>query len=194
MKKLGYPATWGCTCFIDGGCGTGVFAHTNGDGDFVLFDELGHPWPIHECYQKRSIVSGIQQSDNIDYSNIPKRVAIIDIKVDQVQADSRNATYNVLGTVTSIKPKALSQCEEFRNLSSAEVAKIKKLLAGRSSLMTIEDVENRKFTMFFDYKKYEINSLDIVSCRIKTKQILNEFVFVVSSVKYFHSSSGNKSW
>ena len=41
MKSLGYSSTWATTCFINGGCGAKVFAHTNGRGDFVLFDELG---------------------------------------------------------------------------------------------------------------------------------------------------------
>jgi len=50
MEVLGYPLTYPTRCFINGGCGARVFAHTNGDGDFVLFDALGHPWPIHSCY------------------------------------------------------------------------------------------------------------------------------------------------
>src|SRR5262245_56280444 len=55
MEALGYPATWPTSCFIDGGCGETVFAHTNGFGDFVLFDDLGPPWPIHECYLNRFV-------------------------------------------------------------------------------------------------------------------------------------------
>lgn len=31
-------------------CGDEVFYHTNGFGDCVLFDELGHPWQVHECW------------------------------------------------------------------------------------------------------------------------------------------------
>jgi hypothetical protein len=54
MKKLGYPLTWETHCFIDGGCNAAVIAHTNGSGDFVLFDQLGHPWPVHDCYLNRS--------------------------------------------------------------------------------------------------------------------------------------------
>lgn len=53
MKKLDYPLTWVTHCFLDNGCGAKVFAHTNGGGDFVLFDELGPPWPVHECYTNR---------------------------------------------------------------------------------------------------------------------------------------------
>ena len=53
MKELGYPVTWPIRCFINGGCGADVFAHTNGFGDFVLFDNLGWPWPVYECYASR---------------------------------------------------------------------------------------------------------------------------------------------
>lgn len=54
--------TWPTSCFIGEdniGCGAPTFAHTNGDGDFVLFDRLGSPWPIHQCYRNReSLLSG----------------------------------------------------------------------------------------------------------------------------------------
>jgi hypothetical protein len=48
MKHLGYPLTYATRCFIDGGCGITVYAHTNGTGDFVLFDKLGRPWLGHQ--------------------------------------------------------------------------------------------------------------------------------------------------
>ncbi len=57
MKILGYPCTWVTHCFLDDGCGASVFAHTNGDGDFVLFDDLGPPWPVHDCYANRISVT-----------------------------------------------------------------------------------------------------------------------------------------
>jgi hypothetical protein len=44
MKRLGHPLTWRTSCFIgveNNGCGAPTFAHTNGGGDFVLFDSLG---------------------------------------------------------------------------------------------------------------------------------------------------------
>jgi hypothetical protein len=33
-------------------CGEEVFYHTNGCGDSVLFDRLGYPWYLHECWKK----------------------------------------------------------------------------------------------------------------------------------------------
>ncbi|HWA93177.1 MAG TPA: hypothetical protein VG844_01150 [Terracidiphilus sp.] len=56
MKALGYSLTWKTNCFLgpnNVGCGELTFAHTNGFGDFVLFDSLGYPWPIHSCYANR---------------------------------------------------------------------------------------------------------------------------------------------
>src|SRR5439155_1958626 len=57
MQVLGYPRTWPTTCFITPGCNADVFGHTNGFGDFVLFDDLGPPWPIHDCYLNRFVIS-----------------------------------------------------------------------------------------------------------------------------------------
>jgi hypothetical protein len=50
MRILGHPLTYPTKCYIAGGCGANVFAHTQGHGDFVLFDGLGWPWEIHSCY------------------------------------------------------------------------------------------------------------------------------------------------
>lgn len=33
-------------------CGAEVYYHTNGYGDCVLFDELGWPWLVHECWEE----------------------------------------------------------------------------------------------------------------------------------------------
>lgn len=33
-------------------CGVDVYYHTNGKGDSVYFDNLGYPWPVHECFKR----------------------------------------------------------------------------------------------------------------------------------------------
>jgi hypothetical protein len=33
-------------------CGADVFYHSNGYGDCVLFDSLGYPWEIHDCWER----------------------------------------------------------------------------------------------------------------------------------------------
>jgi hypothetical protein len=39
--------TYETTCWW---CGQTVFYHTNGHGDCVLFDSLGGPWEVHDCW------------------------------------------------------------------------------------------------------------------------------------------------
>lgn len=36
-------------------CGQEVYFHSNGYGDFVMFNELGHPWEVHKCWQERQV-------------------------------------------------------------------------------------------------------------------------------------------
>lgn len=40
-----------------GYCLAAVYFHTNGHGDFVVFDELEPPWPKHPCYELGSDAS-----------------------------------------------------------------------------------------------------------------------------------------
>src|SRR4051812_48088746 len=47
MKPLGHALTYPIRCKH---CSAHVFFHTNGNGDVVIFDDLGAPWPIHGCY------------------------------------------------------------------------------------------------------------------------------------------------
>jgi hypothetical protein len=44
----GAPKTRKIQCWW---CGDRVFYHTNGNGDSVLLDELGPPWPVHYCWE-----------------------------------------------------------------------------------------------------------------------------------------------
>jgi DNA-directed RNA polymerase subunit RPC12/RpoP len=48
LESLGQPLTSSTRCWW---CGERVFFHTNGNGDCVLFEALGWPWPIHSCWQ-----------------------------------------------------------------------------------------------------------------------------------------------
>ena len=57
LQSLGHPFTCCATCWW---CGDEVFFHTNGNGDCVLFDELGWPWQIHSCWESHKEESGRQ--------------------------------------------------------------------------------------------------------------------------------------
>jgi len=47
LWRLGHPLTCTIDCWW---CGQKVYYHTNGNGDSVLFDYLGKPWPVHPCW------------------------------------------------------------------------------------------------------------------------------------------------
>jgi hypothetical protein len=49
LDRCGSPITRHTQCWW---CGAPVYYHTNGNGDSVLFDELGPPWPIHPCWEE----------------------------------------------------------------------------------------------------------------------------------------------
>ncbi len=49
LWSLGHPLTCTIACWW---CGQQVYYHTNGNGDSVLFDKLGKPWPIHPCWEE----------------------------------------------------------------------------------------------------------------------------------------------
>jgi hypothetical protein len=49
LELCGSPTTRRTPCWW---CGEPVFYHTNGNGDSVLFDELGWPWQVHPCWEE----------------------------------------------------------------------------------------------------------------------------------------------
>lgn len=49
LDRCGTPSTRETPCWW---CSAPVFYHTNGNGDSVLFDELGPPWPVHPCWEE----------------------------------------------------------------------------------------------------------------------------------------------
>jgi hypothetical protein len=54
LKERGYREGSYASCFVNPNarcpvCGAAVFFYSNADGSRVFFDELGQPWPKHEC-------------------------------------------------------------------------------------------------------------------------------------------------
>ena len=118
MKVLGYSLTWRTHCFLDEGCDqTGLFAHTNGDGDFVLFDSLGWPWPVHECYARRfdldpgAAVLHVHGSKGVGAGGTFERTwtAITQVAAD---VDRHRRPFSVVGTVTNVELRFLSRTPE----------------------------------------------------------------------------------
>ena len=59
----GEPRTRRVACWW---CGEGVFYHTIGNGDSVLLDELGPPWPVHSCWEINKAVRSLRVHPFLD--------------------------------------------------------------------------------------------------------------------------------
>jgi len=73
IKAKTYPTT----CLW---CGASIYYHTNGYGDSVLFDDLGHPWQVHPCWtehwseekeRRRSSLQSLRLKPIILEQNLP---------------------------------------------------------------------------------------------------------------------------
>ena len=186
MDALGYSLTWKTKCFIGPGCGTTVFAHTNGYGDFVLFDKLGWPWPVHDCYFN-NFGHHVHRSRAAPYDGAIGRSwdSITPISAD---ANGPRKRYSFVGTVTNIEEGFLGKSEEFRRLSNAANAEVKGVLGGRHSLITIVTGDGAEFTAFIDIDKSPAHFRDIIACDLKAVELFNKSVFVVTQVNVFRSS------
>lgn len=68
VRDIPTPLTYPTKCRF---CQKNIFFHTNGNGDFVLFDRLGLPWEIHGCWKElRNEPPGFLNLSNISkYAN-----------------------------------------------------------------------------------------------------------------------------
>lgn len=195
MEILGYPLTYPTTCFIDGGCGAKVFAHTNGNGDFVLFDVLRPPWPIHSCYLNRFCsseelngprpASGAYTNQewalevarhNEAYRDAARRAsqergarptqAIV--KVDP--KDLTPSSIQVLGYVQDI----LERRSEKLIRATGELAQqvLRKALGNRNSQITVVDSEFKSYTMFVDISQKVIAKRTTVVVQMRPVRLI----------------------
>jgi len=65
-------------------CGAEVYYHTNGYGDSVLFDSLGSPWEVHDCWNQ--------------HREQKKSVRLFDLKVDQFKCLVLTGAIRILQT------------------------------------------------------------------------------------------------
>lgn len=182
MKKLGYKLTWPTTCF---GCPEQVWAHTNGDGDFVLLDSLGWPWHIHRCYLERPIRRDGQLRDG-ELDRLEQLLACLD-ETERESPNPRPAHMTVIdpaewprgpfvrkGVVEFYREKRL---EHFtRNTSAAVLAQIKRIFGERKSELAIVDRNGNLFPIFADLRDTVISAGDLVEaeiapCRVPIKKL-----------------------
>ncbi len=191
MEALGYSLTWPTKCFINGGCGQqGLFAHTNGYGDFVLFDALGWPWPVHECYFRRfelprdSDILDVRGSRIVDVSSHPNRHWDM-VRSVEADAERHRAGINIIGTVTDIEPNFVGNSKQFRDLSNKQKAEIKKVLGTRRSFIRVVTGDGYEYGVFADLQKLPARFRDTVATKLKPVRLMNQDVFVATQHRVF---------
>ena len=195
MKFLGYSLTWRTACFINGGCGsTGIFAHTNGLGDFVLFDSLGPPWPVHECYEKRfcvrvdkSELTGtrilierptynltLQESRIAEYDaleqHLPDKERAVDIdRIEPEHFENWKRPLLVSGIVREVIKNHLHSLTQRLGTVGSEVTT--KALGDCTSQVTIIDVDLASYTVFANLKELQIEKGALVEMDLRTVRL-----------------------
>jgi hypothetical protein len=208
MQVLGYTATWPTECFIAGGCGKRVFAHTNGFGDFVLFDKLGWPWPIHHCYEDRFVLGGLQNSrrtvdireDRIDEyrrtqvpTTLPQRkVAGSEIRaVDPLTAIGRGDIL-VAGYVQDYFERRADKLAA--KMGTLGHQTLNRVLGTARSQLTIVTTEFKSYTLFADLRDVVVRRKDMVLARIRAVRAVGirdvPAVFLADEIILVHGMNG----
>ena len=198
MKALGHPLTWVTQCFINPKCSAVVWGHTNGYGDFVLFDNLGWPWPVHDCYLRRDQFGGGTQGSSGPSGPVhtPWNKAIghdgpIDGDWETVRhvtaADSVGAQkhFTVLGTVTNVSKGFVAKSPEFQGVFGLGREEFQRKLGRSTSVITIVSGNGEELEAFIDLKAHPVMFRDIVAADLKVVQLFSSYVFVLKRLMVF---------
>lgn len=199
MQVLGYPATWKTTCFINGGCGASVFAHTNGYGDFSLFDALGYPWQIHDCYLNRFLVRSAGSGGGLEVRT-DRREEYRAVKVNQVPVGRPTAAREI----EKVDPQSMLAVGEFPvvgvvqdylerqadRISKAAgglgLQSLEKALGKKRSQITIVTSELKSYTAFADLSDVLIARRSSILATVRAIPVLGmpgrDCVFVASHI------------
>jgi hypothetical protein len=150
-----------------------VFAHTNGNGDFVLLDSLGPPWPIHECYYCRTPADGGPR---------PGRPSWDEVRAVDAGSLTSGAAVNIVGTVTDYAEKALGKFPGFRDLPRQCNSRFVPRWRTLRVCCRIVTGEGLEYMTFADLREVVVAERDIVGVRLKVKQVLNQNVFLVTQI------------
>lgn len=173
MDALGHPLTWRTRCFIGKGCGAMVFAHTNGDGDFVLLDSLGLPWPIHECYLYRVPGDGGPGKPTAHWD---------EVRPVSPESLGPKGRVEVVGTVTDYEEAKLGGVPGFKDLPKVAQEDMRRRLGDRRSIVRIVTGEGFEYVTFADMRTVVAGVGDTVGANLKVLTLLNTEVFVASQV------------
>ena len=193
MEELGHPLTWTTHCFLDGGCGRqGLFGHTNGFGDFVLFDPpLGWPWPIHECYAQRFELASSADTLNMrSTSGVQVKVTRrrSDDSIFEISADveKHRAGISVIGTVTNVEKSFVGRSPLFSGLSNQQKSDVNRALDRRRSHIVLASGDGYEYGVFVDLDKHPLRFRDTVAAKIKPMRLMNHVVFVATQLVRFN--------
>lgn len=184
MKVLGYALTWPTTCFITPGCSASVFGHTNGFGDFVLFDELGPPWPIHDCYLNRFVIGttssvGLRTFLTSDTSGFavptlpvisPKAKDLNNIVRVAPEELSGKGEINLAGYVQDYLERRADKLAASLGTLGQQI--MMNALGRARSQLTIVTGELKSYTVFADLSAVVIRPKDLIMARIKTVPLI----------------------
>jgi hypothetical protein len=191
VRATGYPITWPTTCFIDGGCGKSVFAHTNGDGDFVLFDSLGWPWPVHDCYarqyEENDRIPGLAPTVYREYRNtqaiVPPRPSKDIVRMTPMVG---GAIVDILGRVQDYVENAAAK--RIAKTGALGQQQMIRKLGARNSQLTIVTDGLQSFTAFGDLRDIVLSRGMIVAGRLRAIDLLpGETAFVVEDLRVFRT-------
>ena len=210
MKSLGYSSSWPTTCFINGGCGARVFAHTNGQGDFVLFDELGWPWPVHDCYLNRYCSSPVDRAprdgssvqsvglasilniakNSSDYARESREALRAGGAATRPRNDIRRIephhgmsgdAFTVVGFVADIHERYRPR--ELRSLGTLGEQIATKVIGARNSQITIVNSSLESFTALADLSRQVVAKGDSVSADLRFSAVLRLPLFLCDRVQ-----------
>lgn len=184
MQALGYARTWKTLCFVNGGCGEEVFAHTNGFGDFVLFDRLGWPWPIHECYLDRFCL----QIDRSAKSFMIRAEAVAEYRQtdERIPAAIRRVTRDICRIVAKdhlkepekivfgyVQDYIENHAERlFIGVGTLGHQHLQATLGNNRSQLTIITSEFESYTAYADLRNVVVRKKDMVAARLKAVKVL----------------------
>ena len=191
MKALGYSLTWRTRCFLSGGCGQlGLFGHTNGDGGFVLFDRLGWPWPVHECYLRRFELDPVAPVVHVKGA---REVAVAGVfartweTITTVSADleQHGRPFSTIGTITNVEKKFLSRTPGFRDLTTAQRKVVEQTFESCKDFVVMASGDGLEYGCFVDLERTPARFRDTVAVKMRAVRLLNQVVFISRNLKVF---------
>jgi hypothetical protein len=186
MKILNRHRTWPTLCFIDGGCGKEVFAHTNGYGDFVLFDELGWPWPVHRCYLERFCLQ--LRSTTRTYKVMPSAIAEYREAYQKIPLAIRQKTTRDILRMTAeehvgephklilgyVQVYVENRVEtQLREMGTIGQNYLRSALGNNRSQITIVTSDFESYTAYADLRNVVVRKKDMVAARLRAVRILD---------------------